>query len=259
MPHRPRKRFGQHFLHDPGILQRLVHSIAPQAGEHLVEIGPGQGALTCLLLPVVGEMDAVELDRDLISILSANCADLGKLHIHSADALKFDFSPLASDGRLLRIVGNLPYNISTPLIFHLLEQAAVIQDMTFMLQQEVVKRMAAQPGGGVYGRLSIMVQYRCQVEDLFNVPPEAFRPPPKVHSSVVRLTPYKTLPNPARNENLLLQIVSQAFSQRRKTIRNSLKKWFTADELQALNIDPGLRPENLEVADYVRLSNSLPE
>ena len=256
MNHRPRKRFGQNFLHDQGVINGIVAAIRPQQGEHLVEIGPGMGAMTEPLLDGCKAMDAVELDRDLIPGLRAQFAVQGGLTLHNADALKFDFCSLAGDGRPLRVVGNLPYNISTPLIFHLLEQSHCIQDMHFMLQQEVVNRLAAGPGGGDYGRLSIMVQYRCRVEKLFTVPPEAFNPPPKVFSAIVRLTPYETLPISAKDEKLLAQLVNQAFQQRRKTLRNNLKKLLSAELIESQGIDPGRRPETLSLEEYVRLADA---
>jgi len=187
--HRARKRFGQHFLTDPYVVAGIVAAISPQRDDHLVEIGPGLGVLTESLLPCVNAMDAIELDRDIIPKLKERCRDRGQLHIHEADALKFDFTTLAEDGRPLRIVGNLPYNISTPLMFHLLSMQTV-QDMHFMLQKEVVDRLAAIPSNKDYGRLSVMMQYHCRVESLMQVPPEAFSPPPKVNSAVVRLVPW---------------------------------------------------------------------
>ena len=192
-PHRPRKRFGQHFLHDPQVISRIIAAICPQPGARLVEIGPGLGALTRPLLQAAGELEVVELDRDLLEPLQSRCAGLGTLRIHQADALQFDFAALRGDGPKLRVAGNLPYNISTPLLFHLLDQAEHLHDLHFMLQQEVVKRLAAGPGDDAYGRLSVMVQYRCRVEALFNVGPGAFQPPPKVWSAVVRMVPRETL------------------------------------------------------------------
>ena len=184
--HRPRKRFGQHFLHDPQVIARIVAAIHPVPGEQLVEIGPGLGALTRPLLQAARELDVVELDRDLLEPLQTRCAGLGTLRIHQADALAFDFARLRGEGPRLRVAGNLPYNISTPLLFHLLAQSEQIHDLHFMLQQEVVERMAAGPGEDAYGRLSVMLQYRCQVEALFTVGPDAFQPPPRVWSAVVR-------------------------------------------------------------------------
>jgi len=255
-PHRARKRFGQHFLHDRGVIERIIAAIGPRPGERIVEIGPGLGALTAPLLERHGELDVVELDRDVIPHLEAACAGKGELRVHNVDALKFDFASLAGVGQPLRVVGNLPYNISTPLIFHLLEDAADIVDMHFLLQKEVVDRLTAAPGGGDYGRLSVMVQYRCRAESLFRVGPGAFSPPPKVDSAVVRLIPYAQLPWPARDERRLAELVNQAFSQRRKTLRNSLKKLLDAETIAAAGVDPGERPEQVTVADFVRLADA---
>lgn len=256
MEHQPRKRFGQNFLHDEGVIQRIVNAIAPHPGEHLVEIGPGQGALTRYLLPIVGRMDAVELDRDLIPILERELGGLGELHVHNQDALKFDFCSLGA-GEKLRVVGNLPYNISTPLLFHLLEQRHCIHDMHFMLQKEVVDRMAAGPGESAYGRLGIMIQLYCQVERLFVVRPGAFFPPPKVDSAIVRLRPLPQLSVSVDDEANFALVVKQAFGQRRKTLRNNLKGLISAEQLQALDIDPGLRAETLSLAQFASISNLL--
>lgn len=222
--------------------------------QHLVEIGPGQGALTLPVLEKCGAMDVIELDRDLIPILKAHCEKHGQLTVHSADALNFDFGTLPHP---MRIIGNLPYNISTPLIFHLLTFTNKITDMHFMLQKEVVDRMAAQKGDKDYGRLSIMVQYRCRVTALFDVPPEAFQPPPKVDSKIVRIEPYQELPYKAVDEKRFAELVRQAFTQRRKTLRNGLKKLVSNDVWASSSIDPTLRPEQLSVMDYVALSNHL--
>ncbi|HMR02020.1 MAG TPA: 16S rRNA (adenine(1518)-N(6)/adenine(1519)-N(6))-dimethyltransferase RsmA [Candidatus Competibacter phosphatis] len=258
MAHRPRKRFGQHFLRDPGVLERIVAAIRPVPGDHLVEIGPGLGALTRPLLAAVGELDAVELDRDLLEPLHAHCADIGRLRLHHADALKFDFAALRGTGPRLRVVGNLPYNISTPLLFHLLDQASHLRDLHFMLQQDVVERMAAGPGEEAYGRLSVMLQYRCQVEPLFTVGPEAFRPPPKVRSAVVRLVPRETLPVAVRDERLFAEVVRRAFAQRRKTLRNALRGWLDIAQIEAAGVDPGARPETLDLAAFAALSAVAP-
>ncbi|GAA6153838.1 16S rRNA (adenine(1518)-N(6)/adenine(1519)-N(6))-dimethyltransferase RsmA [Pseudoteredinibacter isoporae] len=256
--HKARKRFGQNFLSDPGIIQRIVSSIAPQSNDNLVEIGPGKGAITALLLEACPKLNVVELDRDLIPILLAQFAIYQDFKIHQADALKFDFSSLVPhDEPALRIVGNLPYNISTPLIFHLLSYHGKVKDMHFMLQKEVVERMAAEPGQKSYGRLGIMVQYYCQVENLFLVPPECFQPKPKVDSAIVRLNPYKALPHPAKDVKLLERVVNVAFQQRRKTLRNGLKQLANAEQLDALSTDITLRAENLSVAEFVALSDEL--
>jgi len=255
MQHQPRKRFGQHFLHDPGVIRRIVAAIAPRPGDHLVEIGPGEGAITLELLRAVGRLDAVELDRDLVEPLRARSAGLGDLAVHSADALRFDFCALAPPGARLRIVGNLPYNISTPLLFHLLDQAACIEDMHFMLQKEVVERMAAAPGGKDYGRLSVMLQARCEVTPLFSIGPGAFRPPPKVDSAVVRLVP-RAVPLTLDDEATFARVVAAAFAQRRKTLRNGLRGLLTAEAIAELGIDPGARAEQLPLEDFVRLANA---
>ena len=252
--HRARKRFGQHFLTDAAIIDQLVRSIAPREGDNLLEIGPGQGALTYPLLDAIAHLQVVELDRDLIELLRRRIAP-ERLSIHQGDALRFDFAALATQTPL-RVVGNLPYNISTPLIFHLLAQAGAIRDMTFMLQKEVVDRLTAEPGSKDYGRLSVMVQYHCQADYLFFVPPGAFSPPPRVDSAVVRLTPYTALPCPADDPAWLARIVTQAFSQRRKAVRNSLKPLLDGAALENAGIDPGLRPDHLSVADYVTLANT---
>jgi 16S rRNA (adenine1518-N6/adenine1519-N6)-dimethyltransferase len=258
MGHTPRKRFGQHFLQDEAVIQHLVDVIAPRLEDHLVEIGPGQGALTMPILKRSQKLDVVELDRDLIPVLNARAKEYGQLRVHAADALKFDFSALVHKNIPLRIIGNLPYNISTPLIFHLLEYAASITDMHFMLQKEVVDRLAAEPGNSDYGRLSIMVQYHCQVTALFDVPPDAFYPPPRVMSSIVRLQPYHiTLPHTVNNYHHFQTLVKQAFSQRRKTLRNCLKLLMTDEDWKKTDIAPTLRPEQLSVKDYVQLSNML--
>ncbi|MBV1787330.1 16S rRNA (adenine(1518)-N(6)/adenine(1519)-N(6))-dimethyltransferase RsmA [Marinobacterium sp. D7] len=256
--HKARKRFGQNFLHDAGIIRRILREINPKPGQHLVEIGPGLGALTEELLTEAGALEAVELDRDLIPVLRTKFFRYeDNFRIHEADALKFDFSSLRQDERPLRIVGNLPYNISTPLIFHLLSFSGLISDMHFMLQNEVVDRLAAQPGENHYGRLGIMAQYYCQVEKLFLVPPGAFQPAPKVDSAIVRLTPYQQLPMVAKDVNMLQEVVRTAFSQRRKTLRNNLKPLIDAATLEALGIDPQLRPERLSLAEFISISDAI--
>ncbi len=256
MTHRARKRFGQNFLHDPGIIQRIVNSIAPRPDEHLVEIGPGQGAITRELLRATGNMDAVELDRDLITPLAEMCAPLGELRIHNADVLKFDLCSLVPPEAQLRVVGNLPYNISTPILFHLLERSLCIRDMHFMLQKEVVERMGASPGNKQYGRLSIMLQAQCQVTPLFEIGPGAFKPAPKVDSAFVRLEPYTTPRVEIEDQRYFSQMVAQAFSQRRKTLRNSLRKLVHVETMEQLGIDPGLRAEQLDVETFARLANT---
>ncbi len=251
-----RKRFGQNFLQDDNVISGIIGAIAPRPGQKLVEIGPGLGALTEHLLAGAGELDVVELDRDLIPILRTQFFRYeDKFRIHQGDALKFNFSDLAETDKPLRIVGNLPYNISTPLIFHLLSFGAQIKDMHFMLQKEVVQRLAAAPGDKNYGRLSIMAQYFCQVDNLFEVPPEAFDPQPKVDSAIVRLIPHATLPVIADSEKDLTDLVRTSFSQRRKTLRNNLKKMLPSAAIEAAEIDPSIRPENLSLAEFVKLAN----
>jgi 16S rRNA (adenine1518-N6/adenine1519-N6)-dimethyltransferase len=254
MSHQPRKRFGQHFLHDPGVIRRIVAAIGPQPGDRLVEIGPGEGAITFELLRAVGRLDAVELDRDLVEPLRERSRGIGELVVHGADALRFDFCALATGGAKVRLVGNLPYNISTPLLFHLLDQSRCIRDMHFMLQKEVVERMAAGPGGKDYGRLSVMLQARCTVIPLFAIGPGAFRPPPKVDSAIVRLVPLAQPPDIA-DQAVFARLVAAAFAQRRKTLRNGLKGLLSAEAIAGLGIDPGARAEQLALDDFVRLAN----
>jgi 16S rRNA (adenine1518-N6/adenine1519-N6)-dimethyltransferase len=254
--HRTRKRFGQHFLHDTGILRRIVEAIAPRPGERVVEIGPGDGAMTMPLLQAAGELTAIELDRDLIEPLAERARSIGRLHIVNADVLNVDFTELAH-GAALRVVGNLPYNISTPILFHCLEHAGAIRDMHFMLQKEVVERMAAPPGNKVYGRLSVMLQLRCTVEPLFRVPPGAFRPPPKVDSAIVRLTPLPGAALPDADFGLIERLVRAAFGQRRKTLSNALHELASAAEIADAGIDPRARAEQLAPAAYVALARQL--
>ncbi len=256
--HQARKRFGQNFLHDPGVIERIVRSINPAPEDTLVEIGPGLGALTEELLARNPNLHAVELDRDLVPILRTKFFNYPNFTIHQCDALTFDFSELATDGPL-RIVGNLPYNISTPLIFHLLNQAGIVQDMHFMLQKEVVMRLAAQPGDNHYGRLGIMAQYFCRVQPLFEVGPGAFKPAPRVDSAIVRLVPHKELPHPAKDLKTLQAVVRGAFNARRKTLRKALAGLVTSEQLNQLGIDDGLRPENLSLADYVAIADQVVE
>jgi len=253
--HRPRKRFGQNFLHDERVVHAIVACISPRPDEHLVEIGPGQGALTRLLLPECGRLDAVELDRDLVGYLKKRFGTEEKLTIHSGDAMKFDFSALSRGGPL-RVIGNLPYNISTPLLFHLFEQSACIKDMHFMLQKEVVDRLCAEPGGKDYGRLGVMARYYCSMEPLMEVGPESFTPSPKVVSAVVRLVPHGQKPVRVGPE-VLGRVVAAAFSQRRKTLRNALGLLLVADEIESADVDPGARAETLGLEDFARLAEAL--
>ncbi|WP_235040102.1 16S rRNA (adenine(1518)-N(6)/adenine(1519)-N(6))-dimethyltransferase RsmA [Vreelandella profundi] len=253
--HRARKRFGQNFLRDLGIISRIVRAVGPRSTDRLVEIGPGQGALTEPLLEAAGHLEVIELDRDLIPGLRVQFFNYPDFVIHEGDALKFDFAALKGDGPALRVVGNLPYNISTPLIVHLLAAGDAIADMHFMLQKEVVERLAAEPGGTDWGRLSVMAQYYCHVEQLFIVPPEAFVPQPKVDSAIVRLTPHEALPYTADDPALLFELVKLAFGQRRKTLRNNFKGRVSPTTLEDLGIDPVRRPQTLTVAEYVAIAN----
>jgi 16S rRNA (adenine1518-N6/adenine1519-N6)-dimethyltransferase len=254
MRHSPRKRFGQNFLRDESIIEAIARAIAPAHSDHIVEIGPGEGALTQALISGECRLDAIELDRDLRTRLLAAFSTYPGFTLHSADALNFDFASLATGGNCLRVVGNLPYNISTPLIFKLLEQAQIITDMHFMLQLEVVERLAASPGNKEWGRLGVMTQFRCEVEQLFEVPPEAFYPPPKVRSAVVRLTPHPEPPYPNIDPASLGRVVTQAFSQRRKTLRNNFKGMMEDSDFGALTINPGARAETLSIADLVAIA-----
>jgi 16S rRNA (adenine1518-N6/adenine1519-N6)-dimethyltransferase len=253
--HRARRRFGQNFLSDPNIIRRIIDAIRPQADEPVVEIGPGLGALTAPLIERLGHLHVVEIDRDLIARLRESWSP-EQLTIHEGDALKFDFGRLAAGaGRPLRIVGNLPYNISTPILFHLAEFAEAVKDMTFMLQKEVVMRMVAEPGSEEYGRLSVMLQYRFRMGRLFDVPPGAFRPAPKVMSSIVRMAPLPADQLGAADERLLGRIVAAAFGQRRKTLKNTLRDFMDEADFAALGIDAGLRGETLSVAQFVAIAN----
>jgi len=254
--HKPRKRFGQNFLHDARIIQRIVSSIAPKENEPLLEIGPGQGALTEVLLPHKPTLTAVELDRDLAAMLRIKFANHPHFTLREGDALQLDLSDLHVTPGKLRVVGNLPYNISTPLMFHLLAQREYIRDMHFMLQKEVVQRLAAEPGNKDYGRLSIMAQYYCHVIHLFDVPPGAFFPPPKVMSAIVRLQP-RAPELLAHDTDTLSKLVNIAFQQRRKTLRNTLKTIASEQQIIAAGINPDARAETLSVTDFVRLANSL--
>ncbi len=265
--YKTKKRFGQHFLHDHRVIQKLIYEINPRPTELMVEIGPGLGALTFPLLDHINQLHVVEIDRDVIQRLEQKKHP--NLHIHSVDALKYDFQELTLNFKTkqaLRVVGNLPYNISTPLIFHLLEplsnnneEQSAIADMHFMLQNEVVERITAKPGNKLFGRLSVMVQYYCDAEYLFFVGPESFDPPPKVDSAILRLTPWEQRPYQAVDDKQLSKLVAQAFSMRRKTLRNNLKKIISAEQIKNLGIDPSHRAETLAVQDFVKLSNFVSE
>ena len=258
MKHIAKKRFGQNFLTDQGVIYSLVEAISPKADDLMVEIGPGLGALTQPLLKKLNHLHVVEIDRDIISWMESFYPK-DKLTIHNSDALKFNFAELAilSPDNKIRVTGNLPYNISTPILFHLLDNVGSIIDMHFMLQKEVVERMVADPSTSEYGRLSVMLQYRLKMEYLITVPPEAFDPAPKVESAFVRCVPHKVLPYPAKNEGLFAKIVTAAFGQRRKTLRNTLKEYLDDAGFIAVGIDSGLRAENLSVEQFVSIANFL--
>ena len=254
MSHIPRKRFGQNFLQDPKVIDDIVSAVNPARTDTVIEIGPGLGALTKPLLDRVDVLHVVEIDRDIIARLKKQFAP-ERLVIHEGDALAFDFGSVGSGP--LKIVGNLPYNISTPLLFHLAGYADQVVDMHFMLQKEVVDRMVAEPSTPDFGRLSVMLQYRFDMELILDVPPESFYPPPKVDSAVVRMIPYPVPPQPARDEALFAEVVAQAFTQRRKTLRNNLKGRLDDAGFEALGIDPGRRPESLALAEFVAIANYL--
>ena len=258
MKHIAKKRFGQNFLTDQGVITSLIEAINPQMGQTIVEIGPGLGALTKPLLAQITHLHVVEIDRDIVAWMQAEYAKpayaSNTVTIHNVDALKFQFISL---GENLRVTGNLPYNISTPILFHLLNNLSQISDMHFMLQKEVVERMVALPSTPAYGRLSVMLQYHLAMEYLITVPPEAFEPAPKVESAFVRCVPHKTLPYIAKNEVLFAKVVLAAFGQRRKTLRNTLKGLLDDAGFATLNINPQLRAENLSVEQFVSISNYL--
>ncbi|MCP3700495.1 MULTISPECIES: 16S rRNA (adenine(1518)-N(6)/adenine(1519)-N(6))-dimethyltransferase RsmA [Aliivibrio] len=255
--HKARKRFGQNFLNDPYVIDGIVSAINPLPGQNLVEIGPGLGAITEPVGREVDKFTVIELDRDLAERLR-NHPELGsKLTIHEGDAMRFDFTQLIKENNKLRIFGNLPYNISTPLMFHLFEFHKDVLDMHFMLQKEVVNRLAAGPGTKAYGRLTVMAQYFCKVMPVLEVPPTAFVPPPKVDSAVVRLVPYEVLPYPAKNLKWLDRVCREGFNQRRKTVRNCYKALLTKEQLEELGINPTMRPENLTLEQFVNMANWL--
>ncbi|MCK4704527.1 MAG: 16S rRNA (adenine(1518)-N(6)/adenine(1519)-N(6))-dimethyltransferase RsmA [Gammaproteobacteria bacterium] len=256
MHHQAKKRFGQNFLIDGNIIQRIVDSINPKIDDTVIEIGPGLGAITQLLLERTETLHVIELDRDIIPKLLFNCRNAGKPVIHEMDVLKFNFHEFkenTSPQKKLRVVGNLPYNISTPVLFLLLKYRDDVQDMHFMLQKEVVERIAAQPGNHIYGRLSVMIQTYFKVTPLFLVPPTAFDPPPKVESAILRLIPDDTFSNRVNDPKAYEDLIRQSFSQRRKTLRNNLKKFCDTDQIIAAGIDPSQRAEELSVEDFLRL------
>ena len=254
VPHRARKRFGQHFLHEPGVIARIVRAVAPKPGDALVEIGPGLGALTVPLLQAAGALTVIELDRDVVPHLRAACGDSPALEVVQADALRVDYTKLAA-GRRLRLVGNLPYNISTPLLFHLFDHAGAIADMHFMLQKEVVRRICAEPDTDDYGRLTVTLAARAEAHELFTVGPGAFTPPPQVDSAVVRITP-RPAPFPLRDLARYDKLALLAFNQRRKTLHNALKGEVDDAGFAAAGIDPRARGETLSPADFARLANA---
>lgn len=254
MNHRPRKRFGQHFLTSSEVIEQIVSAIAPREGETIVEIGPGQAAITDPLAALATELHAIEFDRDLAGRLIKRFSNNDKVTIHQADALDFDFSRL---GDKLRVVGNLPYNISTPLLFHLLNFKTCIEDAHFMLQKEVVDRMCASPGSKSYGRLTVMLGCQMEMVPLFEVPPEAFSPPPRVTSSVIRMRPVAEPGIAIQDTDLLASIVRSAFSMRRKTLRNALQGVVEATDLAAVDIDAGIRPEQVPIPDWIALANHI--
>jgi 16S rRNA (adenine1518-N6/adenine1519-N6)-dimethyltransferase len=251
---RAKKRYGQHFLHDPGTIQRIVRAIAPAPGDRIVEIGPGRGAISVPLLAALGSLDVVEIDADVVPRLEERCAGLGDLRIHRADALEFDFRALRGDGPPLRLVGNLPYNISTPLLFRFVAQLDAISTMHFMLQKEVVARMAARPGGKDYGRLTVMLAPSVRVQPLFDIGAGAFSPPPKVISTFFALHPHAVPPFAISDFATYARVVAAAFSQRRKTLRNSLAGLLDAQAIAAAGIDPGARPETLAPEQFAALA-----
>ena len=257
LPYQARKRFGQNFLHDQNIVDKIVEQIKPKNNQHLVEIGPGQGALTKPLASSGAKLDCIELDRDLAKYLDKEFSEVERVSVVQQDVLKFDLSTLTDTEKSLRIIGNLPYNISTPVIFHLLKSHQLICDMIFMLQLEVVQRLVATPGGKNYGRLGLMVQYSCEVQHLFNVPSSAFTPKPKVVSAIVRLKPHSDFPLEAKDPECLQTVIRTAFNQRRKTLKNSLRTIISEEVLKELPIDAGLRPEKLSLADYILISDAI--
>lgn len=253
--HKARKRFGQNFLHDPSIINGILSAVRAKPGQSIIEIGPGQGAITEGLVETGADVTAIEIDKDLIRYLTVAFVSKDNFKIIDSDALKIDFSELVNGNEPLRVVGNLPYNISTPLLFHLLKYKQHINDMYFMLQKEVVDRMAAEPNSKAYGKLSIMCQYHCDVGKIIDVPPGCFNPPPKVQSAVVKLRVRQSPSVKAHCEKRLSEIVSAAFQQRRKTLSNALKNVLPLEAIEACGINPKCRPDNLSVEDYVRLAN----
>jgi len=255
---RAKKRLGQHFLHDPGTIARIVQAVSPRPGQRIVEIGPGRGAITLPLLEAAGRIDVVEVDADVIPMLEARCAGRGDLRVHVADALQFDLCALRGTGDRLRLVGNLPYNVSTPLLFHFVEQLDAIEDMHLMLQKEVVARIAAQPGSRDYGRLTVMLAPKVSVQRLFDIGTGAFSPPPRVVSSFFALRPHREPPFPVGDPRSYARVVSAAFGQRRKTLRNSLAGVLNARAIEAAGVDPGARAQTLTPQQFAALAAQVP-
>lgn len=255
---KPRKSLGQNFLQDPNLIRKIVASLSIKTSDCVVEIGPGRGALTELILDEAGTTHIIEFDRDLAAYWRERTAQKPSLTVHESDVLKFDFQTIIKTSESkLKVIGNLPYNISSPVLFHLMHYAEHIDSQVVMLQKEVVDRMAAESGSKQYGRLSVMLQYRYQIEKLFNVPPTAFYPPPKVDSAIARLVPREKIESPAHDLQDLEKVVKQAFSQRRKTLRNTLKPLLNAQQIETCEIDPGARAESIEVTEFVKLANKL--
>lgn len=252
---RHKKRFGQHFLDDTRLLSQIAECIYPREDDEIIEIGPGQGVLTELILGRAKKLDAIEIDRDLIQYLEKKFPE-PNFTLHQGDILQFDLSSVLKSQHQHRIIGNLPYNISTPILFKLFNHLESIQDMHFLLQKEVVLRMTAKTNDKQYGRLSVMTQYFCRTQRLLDIPPEAFSPPPKVDSSVVKLVPHNTLPYKAHDFKNFSELVRDAFNHRRKTIYNSLKKKVSVEQLESINIKPTSRPQELSIDDFVRISNT---
>lgn len=252
----PRKALGQNFLQDPNIINKIVAALNIKAGETVVEIGPGRGALTELILPLADAFHLVEFDRDLVGYWQSRAQTESNLTVHEADILKFDLQTVIQHQKEpIKVIGNLPYNISSPVLFHLMNYADNISSQVVMLQKEVVQRMSASPGGKDYGRLSVMLQQRYDIEYLFTVPPGAFFPPPKVESAIARLTPLATIPHPVHDHVLFQSLVKQAFSQRRKTLRNTLKGLLTSVQIESVGVNPAARAETLAVSDFAALAN----
>jgi len=256
--HRPRKHFGQNFLHDGNIIAKIIDAVAPRPDDHFVEIGPGHGALTRPLLEQVARLDVIEIDRDLATTIEQDITD-PRLKVHRADALRFDFESISNEPASLRLVGNLPYNISTPLLFHFLDHSRLFRDAHVMLQKEVVERMAAEPGNKTYGRLTVSLAARCQVESLFIVRPGSFTPAPRVDSAVARLTPDPERRGRIIDESAFDKVVAKAFNQRRKQLGNALRNMVTHAQIESLGIDPGARAETLDVDAFIRLGNFFAE